>query len=240
MSQPPGAPVARYSTRNTNLAACIGSCKIPVKTEQPVTITRDENTREVVVKFWFEDDGVEPFCGEIHKARALERYWSERETFEAANPNHPLTYMRRVLEKRDWLAHVWHGRIMPAASLDKPGLITQDQFFAAVLMALGFRLLRLDKPRYVFGGIPAAALRNIKEAYENFEAPGFIERPAALMRRVLEARAMLVAETKKPEVEKQLKFTDGITDEHGGRMAFISEKSTDEQISRTLDLLYKP
>lgn len=227
---------ARYSTTNTNLAACIGALKIPIKTNEPITIVRDHDTGSKCVSFWFEDIGAEEFCGKLHEPRVLEKYWKNRATFEASNPSHPLTYMRAALDKRDWLNKAWHGRIMPAASLDKAGFTTNDIILASVIMASGNHLIRLEKPNYVFRKIP----RQLFEDFNNFEVIGFIERPAALMRRALEARKLLIKLAMHPKNETKLKFTDGQIDQEGGRMAFISEKCSDEQIGKTLDALYKP
>jgi hypothetical protein len=145
--------------------------------------------------------------------------------------------MRAALDKRDWLTKAWHGHIMPASSLDKAGYVTRDLFMASVLMALDYRLLRLDKPDYVFGKIPKNELARVVEDFNNFEILEFVERPVALMRRVLEARKLLVALSLHPQVDTQLKITDGPVDCDGGRMAFISDKATDQQVSETLDAL---
>ena len=228
---------ARYSTTNTNLAACIGSLKIPVKSQQPVTATKDE-TGIRKVSFWFEEKGAEEFCGQIHVSLLIEKAWKERETFEPLNPGHPLIPMRAALDKRDWLNKAWHGRIMPAASLAPAGFVTEDLFIASCLMASGFPLLRLDRPRYVFAKIPKTQLSNMQLDYDNFEQPGFIDRPIALMRRALEARALLVNLAKHPGIETQLIFKAGHVDADGGRMAFISEHATDEQAETLLDILH--
>lgn len=235
MSQLTQAPSdARYSTSNTNLAACIGSLKIPVKPTDPITIVRDNETKQTIVSFWFCDEGAEDFCGKRHTPRAIERYWDNRESFEAESPTHPLVYMRAALDKLDWLIKAWHGRIMPAVSLDRAGFSTDNLALAAVIMASGYPILRLDKPRYVFRKIPASIL----EDFENFEVPGWIERPAAIMRRALEARRLFVEEVKR--VQARIKFTDGVVDSDGGRMAFIPEKATDKEVSEALDHLYRP
>ena len=234
MSQQTQGPDARYSTSNTNLAACIGSLKIPVKSTDPVTVVRDSQTKNTIVSFWFEDVGVEEFCGQIHSPRTIERYWNNRESFEKENPGHPLVPMRAALDALDWLIKAWHGRIMPAASLDKPGFLTQDLALAACLKASGYSLIRLDKPRYAFRKIPNSLL----EDFRDFEQFGAIEKPIALMHRALEARRLLVETVK--HAQARIRFTDGQTDADGGRMALIPEKATDEEFSRALDHLYKP
>lgn len=240
MSGPTPAADFRYSTSNTNLAACIGSLKIPIKTEQPITRTESEDGKSVV-HFWFENQGAEEFCGSIHTPLQLEKAWNNRSQFEAENPTHPLVPMRAALDKRDWLTKAWHGRIMPAASLDKAGFTTEDIFLASVLMALSRRLLRLDKPRYVFGGDAffGNTSDSVIEPFNNFEMFGFIEHPVALMRRALECRKILVSLARSPDLETSLRFADGHVDQDGGKMAFISNKSTDQQISETLSTLYK-
>lgn len=228
-------PDARYNTRNTNLAACIGALRVPIKTSQPITIVRDHDSSKRIVSYWFEDMGAEPFCGEVHEPRKLERFWNNRESFEKEFPFHPLVNMRLALEKRDWLNHAWHGRIHPSVSMDKAKFSTTDIMLAATIMALGFPLLRLDKPRYLFRSIP----RWVTDDYNNFQIEGFKERPAAIMHRALEARKILVKLARHPDLETQMRFTDGICDADGGKVAFISEKATDEQIVRTLDQLHK-
>jgi len=228
---------ARFSTNNTNLAACLGGLRIAVKTEQPVTIVRDENGPGKVVTFWFQRDGEEEFCGAFHNSLEIDKCWRNRGQFEREFPNHPLVAMRAVLDRRDWLTKAWHGRIMPAASLDKAGFTTRDIFFASVLMASGFPLLRLDKPNYVFRKIKKSDLDRIKQEFDNFNEPDFQERTVAVMRRVLEVRKILVDLARHPDLETSLKFTDGPIDPECGRMAFISEKASDEQISKTLDIL---
>lgn len=231
-------PDLRYSTANTNLAACIGSLRIPLKPNQPVTIVYDTEARTRVVRFWFEDEGSAEIFGEVHKSRVIERYWNERETLELKNPHHPLVFMRAALDRRDWLSKAWHGRIMPAVSLAKAGYRTDDLLFASVLMASGFPLLRLNKPFYEFGVIPRTQFKVIKEEFDRFRDPEYRERPVSVMRWALEARALLVAATKDPRLETQLKFTDGQSDAEAGRMAFISDKATDQQISETIDQLH--
>ena len=228
---------SRYSTTNTNLAACIGSLKVPIKSEQPVTACKDE-TGNRKVSFWFENQGAEDFCGEIHSPLVIERAWKERESFESANPQHPLVFMRSALDKRDWLNKAWHGRIMPAASLAQAGFRTDNITLAACLMAAGVPLLRLEKPKYIFGKTSKDFLQNFMLDFEQFETPGFIDRPVSLMRRALEARSLLVTLAKDPGVETQLIFKDGHVDQDGGRMAFISEHATDEQANELLGILY--
>ena len=230
---------ARYSTRNTNLAACIGSLKIPVKSEQPITRVKDEATGNLITTFWFERTGAEEFCGSTHDALEIEKCWNNRQLFESQYPNHPLIPMRKVLDKRDWLNKAWHGRIIPATSMDKAGYVTEDLFFASVLMASGFPILRLDKPRYCFRKLRKDDLEKIESDCRHFEMYGVIERPTALMRRALEARKLLVALARHPGIETQLKFADGMADKDAGRIAFISDKASDEQVSKTLDALYE-
>ena len=228
---------ARFSTSNTNLAACIGALRVPIKTEQPVTIVRDDNGPGKIVTFWFERDGAEEFCGSYHNSLEIDKCWRNRGQFEREYPNHPLVAMRHALDRRDWLTKAWHGRIMPAASLDKPGFTTLDIFFAAVLMASGFPLLRLDKPRYVFGKIRKTDLERITKEFDSYDQPGFENRAVSLMRRALEVRKILVTLARHPDIETSLRFTDGQVDADSGRVAFISEKASDEQISKTLDIL---
>ena len=125
---------------------------------------------------------------------------------------------------------------MPASSLDKPGFSTPDITLAAVIMALGFPLLRLDKPNYIFRKIP----KWVFEDFDNFQLGAFVTRSAALMRRVLVGRLEMLATLKEAKKNALLRFTDGITDSESGRVAYISEKSSDEQISKTLDILQRP
>ena len=227
---------ARFSTSNTNLAACLGALRIPVKSEQPITIVKDENGTKLI-SFWFEGEGAEEFCGAFHKAIELDKCWRNRDQFDREHPNHPLIPMRTALDKRDWLTKAWHGRIMPAASLDKAGFTTRDTFFAAILMASGYPLLRLDKPSYVFRKIRKTDIDRIQQEFDSYDHPDFENRPVSLMRRALEVRKILVGLARHPDLETSLRFTDGIVDAASGRVAFISEKASDEQISKTLDVL---
>jgi len=229
---------ARFSTNNTNLAACLGGLRSAVKTEQPVTIVRDENGPGKVVTFWFERDGEEEFCGAFHNSLEIDKCWRNRGQFDREFPNHPLVAMREVLDRRDWLTKAWHGRIMPASSLDKPGFKTDDLFFASVLMAEKYPLLRLEKPNYLFRKIRKTDLDRIKQEFDNFNEPDFQERTVAVRRRVLEVRKLLVQLARHPDIEASLKFTDGMVDPECGKMAFISEKATDRQISETIDVLH--
>ena len=231
-----GGPDVRFSTRNTNLAACIGALMVPVKPVNPITVTRDYENGNQIVLYWFENAGIAEFCGQKHRPLEIESHWNDREVLERDHKAHPLIPMRKALEKRDWLTGAWHGRVGIATSLDKPGFKTEDIHLAATIMALGFPILQLDKPNYIFRKIP----KWIVEDFNNYLTPGCMERPAALMRRALEARAEWVAAAKDRLREAQLKFTDGPTDEHSGRMAFISEKAHEREIERTLDILHRP
>ena len=226
-------PDKRCPTSNTNEASAIGALKIPFKPIDPITLVQNEQGRRIFT-YWFEERAEIEFCGEAHQTEVIKAAWIKREDFELKFPEHPLNAMRKALDKCEWLTRAWRGRIQRACSPDKGIFTTEDITLASVLMAAGHRLIRLDKPRYVFGKIPVRLLQD----FNLFDNPKFEGKPACLMRRVLECRNELLAEIRKPETI--LKFTSGFADDEAGRVAFIAQTAPAQEIDRTLDLLYHP
>src|SRR3954465_5779145 len=99
----------RFPTSNTNLAACIGALRIPIKNVDPVwVVVEPENNNRRVVTFFFE------LGNETEKSAHVDWAWRHRDQFEKENAKHPLVAMRRGLEDLEWMTKVWYGNITPA------------------------------------------------------------------------------------------------------------------------------
>lgn len=154
---------ACFSTQNTNLAACVGALGIPVWGPNPADKCRNLDTGKETVTWNFElksptDDAI--------TARWVEKWWRDRAQFERENPDHPMVWMRRGLDKYQWLTMLWHGNIRCGAPDFPDDFRTKDQILAACLMGHGIRLHSFDKPVFIFGKIHN---EEFFEDYANFD-----------------------------------------------------------------------
>lgn len=235
---------SRYSTHNTNLAACMGALRIPIKNTDPVSMVEDAETGKRVVTWFFENAN----GGNTHKGRQLEKWWgaprdntpaekeraaSERAKFEKEQPGHPMIPMRRALEKLEWLQNVWFGKVHPAARNDSREYSTESMDFAACLMASGYDLLCFEKPRFYFA--PAAV--QFRPAFDGFQNPSLASNPVSLMRRALECRRLLIKLLKHPDLKRLIHYTHG-DPMAGGREAYIVEGTPEDTVELLLSKLY--
>jgi hypothetical protein len=224
----------RFVTPNTNLASCLGALGVPLKNvvsdgkvfADYARVIKDAETGKTVVFWSFEMEG------DNVEARRVEKWWRERAEFEAEFPTHPLVYMRRALEKLEWVTKVWHGNIIPPIRRKANERATDDLFFAACAMASGYELADFDRLRKVYS-FDSECL-TIKDDFVNFRTS---QVPVAFMRRVLEVRKLLLAELKRPDLRTLINYKHGDPLENGKEM-FVIEGSKQEDIDRLLNAFY--
>ncbi len=178
----------RFPTNNTNLAAALGTLFVLTKQVQPTSVIRDSQTGKKVFTYYFEMDGCEEFCGEVHSTEYIANAWAAREVFEKNKPEHPLIPIRKSLDSRDYLNRVKHREIVPAHTTQAIKFRTEDMELAACVRASGHPLLKYDPERktYQFGSVSKKFL----EAYGEYGIRN--PDPVSLMRRVLIVREMMI------------------------------------------------
>ncbi len=238
--------VGRFTTNNTNLAACIGALRVPLKTVQNtetgvwhpdyISVYKDGETGKRTIFWHFEE------AGEEYEARSIESFWRNKESFEAENPEHPLIPMRRGLEKLGWLTKVWHGEIKPATR-ENIGLQfeTDDIALAACLMGIGHSLYSVriamnEKgeriANFIFVGIDKSSL----DAFANYR---YNAHPIAQMRLAIEVRALLLKELRRPDVMTLVRYQNGDPLKGGKTMDLIEGKATEAEIELLLTAFYE-
>lgn len=225
---------SRFPTGNTNLAACLGALKIPIKTHQPCMVCIDAASGKRSVTWFFELAG-EDFLGERHQCREIDWAWRNREVFERDNPGHPLTPMRAALEKLEWLTLLWHGRVRAAESEESPVYATRDIHFAAAMMTSGEPLVGFDSPEFRFARRPP---RRALKAWRDYNTPTCEGAEHALMRRALEVRKILLSLIKRPDCIPVVRHTAGEWTGDGGADAYIPVGTPKDEVDRILDILH--
>ena len=82
---------------------------------------------------------------------AMESGWRNFEEWQERHPTHPLTYMRKVSDARDWIVHqVVNGNHNATLVLPAQTYGTNNLNEAACLVANDFYLMRLEKPTRLF------------------------------------------------------------------------------------------
>ena len=225
---------SRFTTRNTNLAACLGALRIPLKNvaspkdgkvyNDYIRKIEDSETGNITIYWCFEDRGKE------HEARVIESHWAHRDRFEAEFPNHPLVPMRKALEMHGWLTKVWWGNISPQTGPGEVKFVTRDIILASCLLALDYDLLSFEfgKKEFGFGFVGQSTL----DAYENYREGNH---PISPMRLVLECRKLLIEELKRPDLVTQVHYKIG-DPLNGGKEMFITKGGVTEE---QLELLMK-
>lgn len=174
------------------MAACLGALHFPVWSYCPADKWRNLDTTPPTEKVtWFfevERGGDEPL-----NARQVEKWWRDRAEFEIKQPEHPMVFMRKALEKYAWLTKLWHGNVRCEPGEGSGVFQTKDQILAACLMAHDYRLHSFDKPIFIFGDIRN---QEVFEQYANFD---FVrDCPTGWMRHAIEAKLALLAILKDP------------------------------------------
>lgn len=235
---------ARFQTRNTNLAACLGALKIPIKSPDPCWVVEEaipedvtdhkSHVRKKVVTYFFEPASQPKDGSEPERADKVEWAWRNREKFEAENEYHPLVYMRAALDKLVWLTKVYYGQINPSLVTrhSSPSFCTEDIDLAACLMAKGHELHSFKKPVFHF----SFQLSDVSFLIDDFASFHTRDTPMALMRRVLEVRKILIDLVKRaPTI---LHYQNGDPME-GGRDGYIAKGATEKNLNLFFELLYE-
>lgn len=226
----------RFPTSNTNLAACLAALRIPIKTEDPVYVVEESESEKSrrSVTFFFEEESAPNNDGlPIEKAERVDWAWRHREEFERENPKHPLVYMRRALDKLEWLIAVKYGRIKLSPRPGEGKCRVEDIILAAVIMGAGHELHSfLSNDVFVFD-IPEDVYEAIVEEYECFRHG---KDPVCYMRRVLECRKLLIGLVKKAPVLLHYHNGDPMD---GGREGYIAKGISPSKLNQFFDLLYE-
>jgi hypothetical protein len=181
---------ARFPVRTTSLAACMGALCIPIAQTEPVSIIIPaEAPEKKQITFWFQPVG-EEFLGEKHEAETIDWAWRNKDLFEEAHPDHPFNIMRRGVDAFAWLNRVWHGDVKVPGTGGRANFRTEDIGIASALKAAGQPLVKFNTRtrEFFFRDASPAFLRD----YEKFDQAEFYMKPAALVRRVLHLREILI------------------------------------------------
>jgi hypothetical protein len=223
----------RFPTNNTNLAACLGALRIPIKQTDPVWDVREpENNNKRVVTFFFEmaskplEENQQP-----EESRKVDWAWRNRAQFETDNPKHPLVPMRKGLDALDWLTKVYYGAISPTPRAGVASFSTSDITLAACFKASGHELHSFVKPEFRFS-VTDSERDRICEQFENFRSE---DGPVSYMRRAIEAKSELIALVKR--APKILHYVNGDPME-GGKEGFIAQGISEKKLNQFFDLLY--
>jgi hypothetical protein len=224
---------SRFHTSNTNLAACLGALRIPIKSQDPCSKVEDGETGKRIVTFYFEERGVAGPNGEPeHEAKTIAGAWNTRDQFETLNPGHALTDMRVGLEKLAWLTKVWHGQIAPAIRPGASNYETDDIELAACFMAEGIELHSFAKPMFRF----VVDEPKREEIIEEFECYRHGTSPTCHRRRAMECRRLLLELVKKAPL--LLHYTQGDPVD-GGKDGYIAAGAPRKEIEKFMALMYE-
>lgn len=203
--------VNAFGTPNTNLASCIGALGISIFKDQPADKERDLDTGRETIRWFFEFK--HPTDRRI-SSRMCEKWWRDREQFEAANPEHPMVFMRRALEKYQWLTLLWHRKVFLATGVGEGKFRTGDIVLAACLMANGSRLTKFEVVSEK-AAIYHFAFEPEEEFLVDFGKFLHAKSPAAWMRHAIEAKILLLTLLKDPRCRWRETAARG-NPQHGG------------------------
>ena len=241
----------RFPTNNTNLAACLAALRIPIKTQDPVYVVEEseppngEKPKHTVTFFFdmqsYPNDDQTP----IEQSEHVDWAWQHREQFERENPEHPLVYMRRALDKLQFLLRIKKGALKDEHGNPRawePGdargedwqsnFETTDIFFAAVVMGSGKALHSYLNGTFYFTMSEHERERIIEE-YDCFRHG---KDPICYMRRVIECRRELIKLVKRAPV--LMHYLNGDPME-GGKEGYIAKGISPEKLNRFFEFLYE-
>jgi hypothetical protein len=228
---------SRFPTCNTNLAACLAALRIPIKTQDPVWVVEEgepKNDQKRIVTFFFEEQSAPNNDGyAIEQAAHIDWAWRHREEFEKENPEHPLIYMRRAIDKLEWLIDVKYGRIkIDHYKSTDHAFLADDIIQAACFMGSGYRLHSFQNDKFAFE-IEADDYERMVEEFECFRHG---KDPVCYMRKVLECRKLLIGLVKKAPVLLHYQNGDPFA---GGREGYIAKGISPEKLNQFFEFLYE-
>ena len=148
----PGLP--SYPVSDTALAAALAVLGVPHDDNHAVTHHVDTSDNSERLQWWFRDAST---TDPERRTELICECWSDRATFEAANPMHPLVSMRAAHDARTWCLAVIFGSLplLVTRTASRDPYRTQSLRDAALLKACGQVPVRFEGRTFTFANAPA-------------------------------------------------------------------------------------